>query len=164
MNKIQQWNVRGYGSNYEDLQVLIKDHQPACLCLQETMHGDIVLRGLREYIAFSNSVPHAVPGTGLTVLVRKHVPAYAVPLNTPLSALAMRAKLQKEYTICNIYIEHDINLQVGGGWVYHLFIYLFIGWSNRTAALFLWYRSAALCASKGIISPRAICYLWRFIY
>ena len=104
--------MRGYRSNYEDLQVLIKDHQPACLCLQETMHGDIVLRGPRGYIAFSNSVPHAVPGTGLTVLVRKQVPAYAVPLNTPLSALAIRAKLQKEYTICNIYIEHDINLQV----------------------------------------------------
>ena len=58
------------------------------------------------------TVPHAVPGTGLTILVRKHVPAYAVLLNTPLSALAIRAKLQKDYTICNIYIEHDIMLQV----------------------------------------------------
>ena len=43
--------------------------------------------------------------------------------------------------------------------MYHLFIYLFICWSNRMAALLLWYHSTALCTD---ISASAICYLWRF--
>ena len=43
--------------------------------------------------------------------------------------------------------------------MYHFFIYLFILWSNRIAALFICYHSTTLC-----ISASAICYLWKFIY
>ena len=53
---------------------------------------------------------------------------------------------------------------VNSTWVYHFFIYLFICWSNRMAALFLCYHSTTLCNFKGDISASAICYLWRFIY
>lgn len=72
----------------------------------------MVLKGPREYITLSGRLQRAVPGTGLAILVRKHVQAYTVAPNAPLSTLAIRANLQKEYTICNIYIEQDIKLQV----------------------------------------------------
>ena len=53
--------------------------------------------------------------------------------------------------------------QGGLSWVYHFFIYLFICWSNRMAALFLCYHSIALCTSKDNISASTICCLLRFI-
>ena len=54
----------------------------------------------------------AVPGTGLVTLVRQDTPAYLISVNSPLSAIAIRVKLHKEYTICNIYIDHEFPLAV----------------------------------------------------
>ena len=48
--------------------------------------------------------------------------------------------------------------------MHHLFIYLFIYWSNRMVALLLCYQFTALCTSKSDISASAICCLQRFIY
>ena len=45
-----------------------------------------------------------------------------------------------------------------------LFIYLFICWSNRMAALLLHYHSIAPCTSKCGISASAICHFWRFVF
>ena len=47
-----------------------------------------------------------------------------------------------------------------GGWVYHLFIYLFNCWSSRMTALLLCYHSITPCTSKDGISASAICYFW----
>ena len=44
--------------------------------------------------------------------------------------------------------------------MHHIFIYLFICFSNRMVALLLCYHFTAPCTSKVDIS--AICYLWRF--
>ena len=60
--------------------------------------------------------------------------------------------------------DQIITARKGGGWVYHFFIYLFICWSNRMAALYLCYHSTTLCTFKDDISASAICYLWRFTY
>ena len=76
------------------------------------MHEDITLRAPRGFRSFSDSTPHAVPGTGPVTLVRQDTPAYLIPVNTPLSAIAIRVKLHKEYTICNIYIDHEFPLTV----------------------------------------------------
>ena len=47
--------------------------------------------------------------------------------------------------------------------LHHLFIYLFISWSNSMAALLPCDHFTALCTSKGDITASAIWYLWRFI-
>ena len=47
--------------------------------------------------------------------------------------------------------------------MHHLFIYLFICWSNGMVALLLCYHFIALCTSKGDISASAICFLWKFL-
>ena len=33
---ILQWNIRGFSSNYIDLQILISQWNPVAICLQET--------------------------------------------------------------------------------------------------------------------------------
>ena len=50
-----------------------------------------------------------------------------------------------------------------GGWMHHLFIYLFICRSCRMAALMLCYHSIVLCTCKDDISASDICHLYRFI-
>ena len=35
-NRIIQWNCRGFKANYEETLLLLKDYEPAALCLQET--------------------------------------------------------------------------------------------------------------------------------
>ena len=63
-----------------------------------------------------------------------------------------------------IHLIHYIfsSCRVGKSWMHHLFIYLFICWSSRIAALFLCYSFTAICTSKGDISASAIYYFWRF--
>ena len=35
-NRIIQWNCRGLKANYEETLLLLKEYEPAALCLQET--------------------------------------------------------------------------------------------------------------------------------
>ena len=35
-NTIIQWNCRGLRANYDELQLLLNDYDPAVVCLQET--------------------------------------------------------------------------------------------------------------------------------
>ena len=50
----------------------------------------------------------------------------------------------------------------GGGWMHHLFIYLFICWSNRMVAPIFCCHFTAICTSKADISASVIYYLWKF--
>ena len=110
MQSILQWNVRGYRSNYEYIQVTIKDIQPGVMCLQETFHGIQVLRGPSGYRAYFDSGPRAVAGTGLATLVRHDVPSYAVPINSPIATIAIRVRTNMEHTICNAYANPEPRL------------------------------------------------------
>ena len=73
MQKILQWNIRGYRANYEDVLVLIKDIQPVVVALQQTMHGNHVLQGPKGYRAYIDSGPWAVAGTGLATFIRHDI-------------------------------------------------------------------------------------------
>ena len=35
-HKIIQWNCRGLRSNYNDLAIILQEHSPSAMCLQET--------------------------------------------------------------------------------------------------------------------------------
>ena len=63
-HKFLQWNVRGYYSNYEDIIINLRDHNPIIMCLQETMHGTKMLTSPRNYNIHSNTPASAVPGQG----------------------------------------------------------------------------------------------------
>ena len=65
-NKAIQWNCRGYYSHYGYILVLIKDYNPCCFCLQETMHG---LKPPRGFNIYHNSPSDAFPGQGLAIQV-----------------------------------------------------------------------------------------------
>ena len=107
---IVQWNCRGYSSNFEELKYLIKEKSPECLCLQETFHGanpPLPPRGYSAICAPQVLVPP--PGTrpsrGVLTLIRNNAPFYSINIRSELEVVAIRMKLRKEITICNIYVS-----------------------------------------------------------
>ena len=112
MSMIIQWNCRGFRGNYEDVRTLIKDFNPAVICLQETMHGDTVPCIPRGYRSFLGAPETPVLGCGAITLVRNDHAAYQMNVNTTLKVVVVRVDLSQTYTLCNIYIEPNAQLDV----------------------------------------------------
>ena len=51
-NRIIQWNCQGLKAKYEETLLLLKDYEPAALCLQETHLKDTDTISIRNYTAF----------------------------------------------------------------------------------------------------------------
>ena len=90
---------------------------PTCLCLQESFHGNAAPLPPRGYILLTGKSvtthePTTRPPRGIITLVKRGIPYSQIPLSTSLEALAIRIKLNREYTICNLYISpsEQINL------------------------------------------------------
>lgn len=101
-----QWNCRGYKSRYGDITRILRQSNPACLCIQESMLGLRTPTSPRGYCTYYYSVrPDPAPGDGLVTLIHNSVPHSHIALNTTLQALAYKIRLSREYTICNIYLN-----------------------------------------------------------
>ena len=101
---IIQWNCQGYRSKYTDLKRILYLKHPAICLLQETMLGDQIPRspsGYQLYTDFNNPTP----GNGLATLIRKDVPHIRLNLTTEIQATAFKIGLNKQYSICNLYIR-----------------------------------------------------------
>ena len=111
--KILQWNCRGYRRNYGDLITLISTHQPICICLQETLLGDINPQPPKLYtMDLYNPRNLAHPGNGLAILVHRDCIKIPLNLNTPIQAMAVRIRFNNQLiTMCNIYINPNNNLR-----------------------------------------------------
>ena len=54
-NTIIQWNCRGLRANYDELQLLLNDYDPAVVCLQETYLKEPNNVTFRNYNLFNTS-------------------------------------------------------------------------------------------------------------
>ena len=96
----------GLRVKFEEL-LEIKESRPAVMCLQETMVGTCspTMKGYRAFSYSPTQVP--IAGTGILTLVRDDISCYQVPLVTEFQARAVRVKLRKEVTVCNVYVNQD---------------------------------------------------------
>ena len=100
---ILQWNCQGLKSKYESLRILIKEHFPIILSLQETMLGQRKLCP-RGYFMYHNEVhPNETHG-GSALLLRQDVIHNEIHLQTNLQAVAVQVHLKRTYTICSLYL------------------------------------------------------------
>ena len=109
------WNCRGYRSSFEDLKVLLYNHKPSVVCLQETFHGNATPFPPSRYSIFSANpvVQYADgvrPSRGLLTLIHNTVAFEPININTNLEAIAFRIKLRNPTTVCNIYIAPNENI------------------------------------------------------
>jgi len=99
-----QWNCRGLRPNFDELSLLIQNHNPIAVCLQETFLKDtdnISLRGFNLYHKFHDA--ERASG-GVSILVNENIPQSVVVLNTNLQAVAVRVTAHKAITLCSIYL------------------------------------------------------------
>ena len=101
---ILQWNCQGLRAKFESLKILIEEHFPICIALQETMLGQNKLCP-REYSFYHNKpeVNHRHGGSAL--LLRKDVVHAKIPLQTDLQAVAVKIFAKRNYTICSICLQ-----------------------------------------------------------
>ena len=103
-----QWNLTGFHSHYEELQVLLSDISPAIVCFQETKFKTTESVILKNYTLYRTDYPtdgRACGGVAVGVVDT----LYSTPVHvaTYLQAVAVRVHLEQHVTILNLYITRD---------------------------------------------------------
>ena len=98
-------------ANYEETLLLLKDYEPAALCLQETHLKDTDTISIRNYTAFHTfSANNERTAGGVSIFINNYAPYSHVPLNTNLQAVAVSITLHRVITLCSIYIPPSSRL------------------------------------------------------
>ena len=109
--KIVHWNCRGLKPNYNEILLLLSLLKPSVFCLQETFlkqEDNINFKGfnLYNYIYTAGQKPSG----GNSILVHSSYPQREIKLSTDLQAVAVSVSLEKEITICSLYIPPNFTL------------------------------------------------------
>jgi len=99
-----QWNCRGIRPNYEELKLLIKENNPTCICLQETMLKPNDNLHLNRYSLERKDQTGDRAHGGVAIFINNSTPYTSVNLQTNLQAVAVQLKLHKLITVCSIYL------------------------------------------------------------
>ena len=109
-NRIIQSNCRGLKANYEET-LLLKDYEPAALCLQETHLKDTDNISIRNCTAFHTfSANNERAAGGVSIFINNNAPQSHIPLNTNLQAVAVSITLHRVITLSSIYIPPSSRL------------------------------------------------------
>ena len=82
-NTIIQWNCRGIRANYDELQLLLNDYDPAVVCLQETYLKESNNVTFRNYNLMNKFAVGDGRGTGgNTIIINNRCPSRQSPCGT----------------------------------------------------------------------------------
>jgi len=106
--KILQWNMRSYKTSFTDLKIILNNHAPICMCLQETLQSNQPnLRSPSHYaIVHSKPVRQDMHERGAAILIHNRVNYDIINLQTTLQAAAISIYLDRRYTVCSLYLPH----------------------------------------------------------
>ena len=107
-----QWNCRGFRNKFDEMQLLINNHNPIAICLQETLLKDNESLSIKNYTTYNYTPPIAngkVSG-GVCILVRNDIPHSEVQIQTPLQATAVQITTKKKITLCSIYLPPNTDI------------------------------------------------------
>ena len=82
---IIQWNCRGLKANFNDILLLLNEHDPAVLCLQETflkVTDKITFKNFSLFSAYFQNADRA--SGGVSIVVNNKAPHRVIPLKTNL--------------------------------------------------------------------------------
>ena len=106
MAKFLQWNIRSVYSNFEDLKLLVQDHKPKVIALQDTVK-DFTFAGYHVYHRKLNN--DSSPG-GVALMVENSLVSSEIDLLTDLEASAARVSVgKKTFTFCSLYLYPSTN-------------------------------------------------------
>ena len=111
-HKIIQWNCRGLKPKLDEISLLLTQQKPSVFCLQETFlkpDDTITLKGFNIYNYIHNDCQRSSGGS--SILVKSSCPQRNIKLTTELQATAVSVTLDREVTICSIYIPPSFSLK-----------------------------------------------------
>src|SRR5215469_9894355 len=103
---VLQWNFRGFRSNFEELKLLIREYDPACICLQELILGVnyLFLLPPTSYISYISHHRGNNGRCGAGLLVRNSLHSDVNMLQTQLHAVTERVILSRPSSVCSLYL------------------------------------------------------------
>ena len=110
-HKIIQWNCRGLKRKFDEIKLLLSQHKSSVICLQETFlkrDDTITLKGFNVYNHIHSECQRSSGGT--SIFVKSSCPQRHIDLSTELQAAAVSVTLDKEITICSVYIPPSFSL------------------------------------------------------
>ena len=110
-HKIIQWNCRGLKPNYNEVSLLISEYNPSVFCFQETFlkpDDNISLKGFNVHNYVHTDCLR--PSGGASIFVKSSFPQRKIDLQTELQATAISVTLDREITICSVYIPPSFAL------------------------------------------------------
>ena len=112
MASVIQWNLQSYFTKFTQLKLLLQKYSPTCVCLQETRHNGRIINPPSQYnILTSTAVRNDGHERGVALLIHKSVNYQSIPLRTTLQAVAAKIYLDRQYTVCSLYLPHiDVSL------------------------------------------------------
>ena len=113
-HKIIQWNCRGLRSNYNDLAILLQDHSPTAVCLQETNLKPNTNISFKNYTMVNCFGPanNERDCWGVSILVKDGTPHQHITLKTNLQAVAVNINCHRPMTICSVYLPPNRSVDV----------------------------------------------------
>ena len=109
-HKIIQWNCRGLKPNYNEVSLLISEYNPSFLSFQETFlkpYDNISLKGFNIYNFVHTDCLR--PSGGASIFVKSSFPQRKIDLQTELQATAVSVTLDREITLCSVYIPQSFS-------------------------------------------------------
>lgn len=113
MNKrsiqILQWNLNGFYKKLDELKLLISEHDPVIICLQETNFNNFNKAKLKNYNEYYiNKVDCLRDSGGAAIYIKKDYPSKAINKTSNLEVIVATVKLNDfELNICNIYLPNQ---------------------------------------------------------
>ena len=111
-HKIIHWNCRGLKANYNELLLLLTLLRPSVSCLQETHLKPDENVDIKDFHTYNDAYSGGQrPSGGSSILVKSSIPHREIKLKTELQAVAVSVSLDKETTICSVYIPPSFSLK-----------------------------------------------------
>ena len=105
MAKFLQWNIRSVNSNYEDLKLLVHEHQPKVIALQDTVKNF----SFAGYDIFFKKLANDCNPGGVALMIENSLVSSEINLLTELEANAARVSIgNKTFTFCSLYLYPSI--------------------------------------------------------
>lgn len=103
--KVLQWNINGYINNYNDLLLLIKQHSPKVICLQEThLHSEKNIPIPINFTLILKNTSQTRYG-GVCTLIHKSVGHKQITISNDFDAICVQTISRFKFNIFNIYIN-----------------------------------------------------------
>ena len=108
--QILNWNLQGLRAKYQELCSILSERQVSVACLQETLLGGATWQPGRKYKIEKSPHIGGEQSRGVAIIIQAPLQYSRLRLDTTLEAVAITVHLERQYTICSLYLSPNVNI------------------------------------------------------